>query len=317
MGPDFYWVTGLGGISHTVGGFVILSLFLAGMYSYFTRFSVDFKKKELIDLGTPHIPYLNTYFIVAAGGIMHNYLDGVINYGGNFNLWPDLTASINDFRHFWTDSPFEVNAVLALLIGMAMVMGYMYLYAFTLKVAEKHLIRNVLLYVILFMVMFFIFGELTTLHSDGGALLYVGIFWVIPLGLCTLSVQYKTKSKPESEKPAPGFRVDLRKSFKLMHLLIGALMILAGIAVILLKDTLTPIVVGLWDFLIPYSMEIGMVLFYLGFVFLFIGFYNITLFWYYTKRDISQNIMIVVGIQFLLGVVGFILLGVTLFAGKI
>ena len=94
-------------------------------------------------------------------------------------------------------------------------------------------------------------------------------------------------------------------------------MILAGIAVILLKDTLTPIVVGLWDFLIPYSMEIGMVLFYLGFVFLFIGFYNITLFWYYTKRDISQNIMIVVGIQFLLGVVGFILLGVTLFAGNI
>jgi hypothetical protein len=315
MGPDAGWVIGLGGYTHTVVGYVFFAIFLAGMYSYFTRFSVDFKKKELIDLGTPRVPYLNTFFIATAGGIMHNYLDGLMNYGGNFKLFPNITASINNFRQFWDVSPFDVNAALALILGMGLVTGYMYLYVYSLQVSEPHFLRNIILYVLGFMVLFYIFGSLTTLHADGGALVYVTIFWVIPIGLCTLSVEYNPKKQPKSDEVLQKNRVNIRKTLKKLNILFGGLMILVGIALLFLKDTLTPIVVGLWEFFIPYEVEIGMLLIYLGLVLLFIGIYNIVLAWYYSTRDTNVNVMIVVDIMFFVGIFGMILLGATTFAG--
>ncbi|MFX0101839.1 MAG: hypothetical protein ACFFCS_19900, partial [Candidatus Hodarchaeota archaeon] len=103
LGPDLGWVLGIGDYTHTYVGYLVFSLLLGLFYSYFTRFSPDFKKRILVDKGHNQIPFANAYFIACAGGIMHVYLDGVMNHKGNFHLLPaigdvnEVIWSIDDF----------------------------------------------------------------------------------------------------------------------------------------------------------------------------------------------------------------------------
>ncbi len=81
LGPDVGWAIGIGSFTHTLVGYFFFAFILAIFYHYFTRFTITYesiKKIEIIDLERPKLAYINTYFLVLAGGVMHNYLDGAI-----------------------------------------------------------------------------------------------------------------------------------------------------------------------------------------------------------------------------------------------
>lgn len=253
LGPDVGWVLGIGSITHSLFGWPFFALILALFYHYFTRFSLEIngiKNVEIIDLERYKLSYLNTYFLVLAGGIMHIYLDGIMNYGGLFTIIPQLSSDFNglkwtleDFMTFWMAGTLQINFVISLLIGITFIFGFVFVFVWYLKKTSIKGAIIVFLYISAFMVFYYLAGEMTTLnHPDAGAIIYVSLFWLTPLMLCVLSTR-KFKFLKEERKSLVKSKDLLKKKriitiLKIIYLVIGLLTILGFILLFISRETL-------------------------------------------------------------------------------
>ncbi|MHA1679493.1 MAG: hypothetical protein ACTSUE_00700 [Promethearchaeota archaeon] len=301
-GPDIGWVLGIGYFTHAYAGFFLFASILAFIYAYFTRFSPDFKNRELVDGGYNRVPYASAFLITSAGGLMHIYLDGVMNHQGVFHLFPALGSldefvfSINDFFNFWYDPQVTGAPVFALIAGMAFVMGFIVFFLYLLKNMDSRFALKVGAFMGAFMVLYFIFGNFTTLHAEGGAILYVTLFWVTPFGLCALAMKLPAPSAP------PAKRGRLKQKFVPTLLgssiFIGVLSLVIGVAVLVLVDEITPSIVGLWAPLAPHETPLHAFFVLLGIVFTALGCWNLFKFVYYKKRkDANVNLVVVTSLS--------------------
>jgi hypothetical protein len=139
--------------------------------------------------------YINVYFLVVAGGTLHNYLDGMMNRGGEFYIIPEIGGfngvswTINDFMQLWEIGILGNFPVIALIIGIVLIFGFIYLFIWFLKENSKKAGLITLSYIILFMLTFLLLGSLSTEHADAGAIAYISLFWAIPLACCVLSTR--------------------------------------------------------------------------------------------------------------------------------
>ncbi len=269
LGPDVGWVTDIGWLSHTVFGFAIFAFPLAAIYSYFTRFSPDFKRKTLTDLGKSRVPFLNTYCVVLAGGILHNYFDGIINYGGIFYLFPSIgntprfDVAINDFTQFWSQGALGFNSSIAILVGIPFIMGFIYYFTGFLKHTPSKAILGTGIYIAVFLMCYYLLGYNMTFHGDAGAIIYASIFWGFPLGLCTLSVKIPVERTTQEQLPAEKTDVAVRKDVEMPKVLkkrvrgviigkitivlffvIGAFLLLAGVGLLVFSSYFVDWAVG-------------------------------------------------------------------------
>ncbi len=281
LGPDVGWVVDGGILSHNVFGFCIIALPLAAIYSYFTRFSPDFRRKELTDLGKVRLPYLNTYCLVVAGGTLHNYLDGIINGGGHFSLAPSLgtipgwSPTIADFQGLWNDGVLNIG-FLAILIGIPFIMGFIYYFTYFLKHTPRKAVLGITIYIAAFMLVFYLFGMPTTGHNEAGAIAFVTLFWVFPLSMITLSVKIPVKvatpdKRPQENSNIPlveegeltptaqqeNMGVSLGKIVVIFFFLVGALLLLAGIGCLVLPNYIVQWVVDHFPLWIPYTTNLA------------------------------------------------------------
>nr|MDO8115082.1 hypothetical protein [Candidatus Sigynarchaeota archaeon] len=318
IGPDLGWVLGIGDFTHTYAGFLVFALFLAFFHSYFTRFSPEFKKRDLIDNGCNRVPYTSAFLLTCAGGLMHVYLDGVMNHQGDFHLLPaigsfdEFIMSINNFFNFWYDGLFPgANAAVALLVGMSFVMGFILFSLHALKnlVNGKRFVLKIGAFVGAFMVLYYFLGSLTTLHAEGGAILYVTLFWVIPFGLCTAALECPAPRAPPVE------RGKVKQKFipvlLVLNVIFCAFFILGGIALLVLVDVLVPLITGAWAPLASHAAPIHDLVVLLGVIFIVIGAWNAFAFAYYkTRKDINVNIMVAAGLVFIAGFISVVLMGI-------
>lgn len=200
LGPDVGWVIGIGRYSHSLLFWPIFAFFLAYVYHYFTRFTIKIdgiRNIELIDLERYKLQYFNTFLLVLAAGIMHIYLDGVVNKGGKFSVIPEiipvyegLVWTYEDFFLFGVEGVFPLYTLVSMFIGVSLIFGFIFLFVWFLKNNSKKTALIVFIYIVVFIIFFYLVGSIATMfHLDGGALIFVGIFWVIPLMLCTMSVK--------------------------------------------------------------------------------------------------------------------------------
>jgi len=200
LGPDVGWVLGIGHYTHSLTFWPIFALILAYLYRYFTRFTIKmdgFKRFEIIDLEKPKLRYLNTYFLVLASGIMHICLDGLINDEGMFILIPqipvlnkEITFTLHDLNLFWNEGLFQINFFLAMQLGIMFIFGFIFVFTYFLKKETKFTGFVVILYILAFMIYFFLVGSISTsFHPDGGAIIYLTVFWITPIALCVLSTR--------------------------------------------------------------------------------------------------------------------------------
>ncbi|MFX1382443.1 MAG: hypothetical protein ACFFBP_08335 [Promethearchaeota archaeon] len=199
LGPDVGWVIGLGRISHSILFWPLFALILACFYYYFNKFTLKIdgiRNIELIELNKHKLKYINTYLLVLAGGVMHNYLDSIINNGGIFSFFPKISSyngiswTIEDFMRLWETGFLNVNPVIALSIGVILILGFVFIFVWFLKFLSKKSLFIIILYITLFMVSFFLLGSVSTAeHSDAGGVLYISLFLLTPLVLCALSLK--------------------------------------------------------------------------------------------------------------------------------
>ena len=200
VGPDVGWVLGIGQFSHSLLFWPVFAIGLTYIYHYFTRFTLKIngiKDIELIDLEQYKLRYLNTYFLVLAGGIMHLYLDGIMNKQGEFRIIPQLpftseeyTWLLEDFVTFGYYGVFQIHILISLFIGISLIFGFVFVFIWFLKRNSKTTGTIVVLYIIIFLVFFYLVGSISTMfHPDGGAIVYVAIFWGTPMILCVLSTK--------------------------------------------------------------------------------------------------------------------------------
>ncbi len=296
LGPDVGWVTDLGWLSHNVFGFCIIALPLAAIYSYFTRFSPDFKQKTLTDLGKVRVPYLNTYCLVVAGGTLHNYLDGIINGGGHFSLTPSIgsnpgfSPTIADFQGLWVHGAIGFDTGLAMALGIPFVMGFIYYYTRLLKHTPKKALVGIAVYIAVFMVCFYFLGSGMTGHNEAGAIAFVALFYGFPLGLIALSVKIPLKQAKQKNLPAEitettfGTPAEMPKTAKkkergvilgkvaiVFFDLIGAILILAGVSILVLSSYFVTWAVDYDVFWVPFPTDLTNFLFLGGLFFIFGG----------------------------------------------
>nr|MDO8117628.1 hypothetical protein [Candidatus Sigynarchaeota archaeon] len=320
LGPDLGWVLGIGDFTHTYVGIIFFDIFLAFFYSYFTRFSPDFKRKILVDNGYNKVPYMNAFFLACAGGIMHVYLDGVMNHQGDFHLFPgfgtldEFVMSINDFFTFWYEPLVPANTIAALLVGMSFVMGFIMFFLHALKTMDARFALKIAAFVAAFMVLYYLVGYLTTLQAEGGAILYVTLFWIVPFGLCAVAMKYP------SPKTSIAVRARVKQHFipllLVLDLVFGAIFLVAGIAFIVLVDDLLPILLGSWAPLSSHATSLHALIIFIGITFIIIGGWNAFEFaWYKKHENASVNTIVAAGLVFIGGVLSLVLCGVAFTSG--
>ncbi|MFX1298147.1 MAG: hypothetical protein ACFFD2_25255, partial [Promethearchaeota archaeon] len=161
---------------------------------------------EIVDLEHYKLQYLNTYFLVLAGGIMHLYLDGIMNKQGEFRIIPQLpftseeyTWLLEDFVMFGYHGVFQIHILISIFIGISLIFGFVFVFIWFLKKNSKPAGLITILYIFIFLIFFYLVGSISTMfHPDGGAIVYVAIFWGTPMILCVLST--KDFSIPPEEK---------------------------------------------------------------------------------------------------------------------
>ena len=200
LGPDVGWVLGIGRFSHSLLFWPLFAFILAYIYHYFTRFTIKIdgiRNIEIIDLERHKLHYFNTYLLVLAAGIMHIYLDGVVNKGGRFSVIPEIVPvyeglflTYEDFFLFGVDGVFPLYFLVSMFIGISLIFGFIFLFVWFLKNNSKKTALIVFIYIVVFMLFFYLVGSISTMfHLDGGAIIFVSIFWLIPLMLCTMSIK--------------------------------------------------------------------------------------------------------------------------------
>ncbi|MFX1392057.1 MAG: hypothetical protein ACFFAH_00650 [Promethearchaeota archaeon] len=200
LGPDVGWVFGIGRLTHSLLFWPLFALILAFIYHYFTRFTIKIdgiKNIEIIDLEGHKLHYLNTYLLVLAAGILHLYLDGIMNNEGTFRIIPqlplnyeELSLTLGDLIAFGEEGVLQINFLIAIFIGVTLIFGFIFVFIWFLKKNSKTNAIIVCIYIVVFVIFFYLAGSIiTTFHPDGGAIIYVSIFWALPLILCVLSTR--------------------------------------------------------------------------------------------------------------------------------
>jgi len=197
-GPDLIATIGLP-ISHSILLWPLCAYFLTFPYHYFTKFTVnlkDWRKFEIVELKEKRLTFSQTFFLVLAGGIMHLYLDFMINNMGYIVLVPSIanfdtvSFTLYDLNVLFKYGLFPINPILSVFIGGFFILGFIFLFIRLLKFYSKREAILVLIYMIVFSVIFSLLGQTFTLsHPDLGAILYIMLFWGIPLILIVLSTK--------------------------------------------------------------------------------------------------------------------------------
>ncbi|MHA1339550.1 MAG: hypothetical protein ACTSRZ_04435 [Promethearchaeota archaeon] len=244
LGPDVGWALGIGDFTHTLFGYAIFALLLTLFYSYFTRFSVDFKKIILIDNKKIKLGYLASYLLVLAGGVMHIYLDGIMNYNGRFYYFPALnegdsriSMTIWDLIQLWKDSAIGINTIFSVIGGIIFILGFMHLFVYFVQTKDlkkaKPLIYTIL-YIVVFMIYFYLFGNYSTAyHADAGAIIYVFSFWILPIALCYFSTEYN----PIFERKQMINPIKFVNFISCLYFIVGVLLICTGVFFIFFNGT--------------------------------------------------------------------------------
>jgi len=200
LGPDVGWVLGIGHFTHSLLFWPLFAVVLAFIYHYFTRFTIKIdgiKNIEIIDLEGHKLHFLNTYLLVLAAGILHNYLDGIMNKECTFRIIPqlplnneELSWTLGDLIKFGEEGVLQINFLIAISIGVTLIFGFIFVFIWFLKKNSKTNAIIVCIYIVGFVIFFYLAGSIiTTFHPDGGAIIYVSIFWAVPLILCVLSTR--------------------------------------------------------------------------------------------------------------------------------
>ena len=200
LGPDIGWVLGIGRFTHSLLFWPLFALILAYFYHYFTRFTIridSIKNVEIIDLEGHKLHYFNTYLLVLAAGILHLYLDGIINKEGEFRIIPQLPLNheglywtLNDFFIFGEEGVLQIHFLISIFIGVTLIFGFIFIFVWFLKKNSKKNAIIVCIYIVAFVIFFYLAGSIiTTFHPDGGAIIYISIFWALPLIFCVLSTR--------------------------------------------------------------------------------------------------------------------------------
>ncbi|MHA1294141.1 MAG: hypothetical protein ACTSQJ_15930 [Promethearchaeota archaeon] len=315
LGPDVGWALGVGTYTHTLLGWFFFAFLLAVFYHYFTRFTIKvngFKDIEIVDTEHYRLSYLNVYCLVLAGGILHLYLDSTMNSAGVFNLLPEipgisksLSWTLPDFIGFWYEGTIDFNPILALIIGVAFILGFIFVFVWFLKTNTLKSGLITLCYIGLFMFFFLLAGHYSTAHADSGAILYVSIYWITPFVLCTLSTRsylsFKEKeSKPKNIEKRTGISIG-----KILLLLIGIFTILEGLFLFFIKDSIAEILLerDIIDFAEKYKVLNAITI--ISIIIGGFGCLEIFLWIYCNKIDIHHKNLLIISLWlFISGIIG-------------
>jgi len=256
-GPDAGYLCGLGTYTHTLMFWPIFALILTVIYHYFTKFTIKIngiKNIEIIELDEYKLSYLNTYFLVLAGGIMHIYLDGILNAAGVLMIIPPvgnyegLYPMLEDLVIFWQEGALDISRPISLFVGISFIFGFVLVYIYFLTtISKRNLDKKVLipiLYIIAFIIFFYLAGWICTgVHPDAGAIIYVCLYWGAPLILCVLSTkefQFLKGEKKVRVKSKEKAEIDLviMNKYKIYYLIVGILAIIEGILLIIFNSNL-------------------------------------------------------------------------------
>jgi hypothetical protein len=159
---------------------------------------------------------------------MHLYLDSIINKQGEFRIIPqlpftyeDYTWKLVDFVNFGYDGAIQIYFLISIIVGISLIFGFIFVFIWFLKKNSNTTGIIVILYLIIFLIFFYLVGSISTMfHSDGGAIIYVSIFWSTPIILCVLSTKDFDRSKGNKKENLEIRLKETKKAMKKLAIII-------------------------------------------------------------------------------------------------
>ena len=216
---------------------------------------------------------------------MHIYLDSLINYGGIFRVIPEISNFnginwyLEDFMKLWETGFLAINPVIALIIGVLFIFGFVFIFVGFLKFLSLKGFIMVLVYISSFIVLFFLLGSISTgEHSDVGAIIYAGLFLLSPLILCTLSIR---DFKSIKEIRIKIFKSSNRKLFilSLMFILVGIFGFVLSVIGFVFNNILVKFIIENYGTDLPITigeLEISLFTFLIELLIMILSIFNLT-----------------------------------------
>lgn len=317
LGPDLGWVLGLGTISHSIIGAIFYALLLTFIYHYITKFTIEINginDIEIIELEKHQLSYSQTYYLVLAGCIMHDYLDFMLNSGGIFIITPSigeskgLILSIQDLIGISLNGVVNIELTISFLIAMVLYLGFVISFVYFLKKNTYKEALILILHITIFFMIFYLFGHYkTTFHSDNGAIIYITIFWLFPIILCTLSVKNPRMIK-KSRKFPQLVKINKAKLYQTLLLFLAIITMMEGIAFLIIKDDIIKKVMESEIIPVEYYNDFSTGLFYTSIALILVGCIEFCCWVYLWRKPYEEKNKNIIWTSFLLFFLGGVIL---------
>ncbi len=251
-GPDIvYLISFIDTGVHTIVGFVIMSLFLALVFSYVSRFSLEKSEGKfplkIEDSGIRDVSWSNAFYATAAGGFSHFFIDQFFHKEltmyilPSFLDFPGLQFTLDEM-FAWSGGPYHtMNPLFAIgeIIVVVMLLLSLYYFRKGYKESLKVLVISTVLSVVLMVI---VSPEINGGEREYAAVVSILMYVLIPLFLLFYAARNildnpnKVPDNPKIE------RKKLLKIVAILSLLLGVIMLLYGIVAITMADMLVGLI---------------------------------------------------------------------------
>ncbi|MFX0187804.1 MAG: hypothetical protein ACFE8A_08715 [Candidatus Hodarchaeota archaeon] len=186
FGPDIvalFFITPF----HSILGFLILAIPLSLVFSYSSRFSLiksgkKFFPLKFIDEGIREVNWKNAYYITAAGGISHFFIDQFFHWEKEMWIWPGISIH-HDQMLAWSGTAYHVVTPL-MIIGDIIVVTTLLLSLYFLRKGVKQTFMLLLIASgLLVFLMLIISTSILMGEREYAVIVFAVVYILIPLSL--------------------------------------------------------------------------------------------------------------------------------------
>ncbi|UYP45009.1 hypothetical protein NEF87_001294 [Candidatus Lokiarchaeum ossiferum] len=245
FGPDITFLFGFieTGV-HYIIGYIIVSIPLALVFSYISRFKMERSSKgfplTIMDEGIKEISWKNAFCASAAGGISHFFIDQMFHRELEMHVFPGIDLQLQDIMEWSGDLYHTMNPIM--VIGEAIVVGMIIFSLFYLRKGYKETFIVFGIGTVLSIVLMLISTEIYGGEREYAVIFCCVIYFLIPMFLLFYAARdvldHPVEAAIPSKMPAKT-RLNIISS---ISLLLGVIMLAYGVVALTMSDVLVDLI---------------------------------------------------------------------------
>ncbi|WP_371805597.1 hypothetical protein [Candidatus Lokiarchaeum ossiferum] len=245
FGPDITFLFGFieTGV-HYIIGYIIVSIPLALVFSYISRFKMERSSKgfplTIMDEGIKEISWKNAFCASAAGGISHFFIDQMFHRELEMHVFPGIDLQLQDIMEWSGDLYHTMNPIM--VIGEAIVVGMIIFSLFYLRKGYKETFIVFGIGTVLSIVLMLISTEIYGGEREYAVIFCCVIYFLIPMFLLFYAARDVLDHPEEAAIPSKIPAKTRLNIISSISLLLGVIMLAYGVVALTMSDVLVDLI---------------------------------------------------------------------------